>query len=403
MNDNCKPLAYSLPQKIPNDETTVFTVMTALAQECNAINLGQGFPDFSCSPALAELVTQSIQKGYNQYAPMNGAKVLRDQISLKIKMLYGQDYSSDHEITITAGATQAIFTAILSCVEKNDEVIIIEPAFDSYLPAIYLAGGIPIPVQMTLQADPQSGREKYCLPWDKIKEAISDQTRLIIVNSPHNPTGTVWTEQDIETLYDVIKDHDILVISDEVYEHMVFDQKKFCSIASHDGLASRSFVISSFGKTFHATGWKIAYVAAPHILTKHFQKIHQYNVFSVNHPIQHAIAAYLNKPEHYFGLSSFYQEKRDLFQNGLQKTSFKLLNQEGTYFQCVNYRELHLPQSKLSEYDFCVWLTKEIGVNAIPLSSFYLNRTENGHIRFCFAKQNETLQNALKRLSTLNS
>ena len=395
-------MAFNLPQKIPNDETTVFTVMTRLASENKAINLGQGFPDFACPTQLAELVTHYISKGFNQYAPMNGVKELREQISQKIRALYGREYCPDKEITITAGATQAIFTAILSCVERDDEVLIIEPAFDSYLPAIYLAGGTPVPVQMKLQHDTKTKQLTYALPWNEINASITDKTRLIIINSPHNPTGTVWTQQDIENLYNAIKNRNILVISDEVYEHMVFKPYHFFSAASHRELADRSFVISSFGKTFHVTGWKIAYVGAPQALTKIFQKVHQYNVFSVNHPIQYAIADYLSDPQHYLKLSDFYQEKRDFFQAGLQQTPFQLLKQEGTYFQCVSYKDLNIPQSQLSEFDFCTWLTKEIGVNAIPLSSFYLNRHENGHIRFCFAKQKSTLENALERLFKLN-
>jgi len=303
--------------------------------------------------------------------------------------LYGQHYDAQNEITVTAGATQALLTAIHCCVGRGDEVIVIEPAFDSYLPAIALAGGKAVCVQMEL------GNDGYMVPWEKVATAVSSRTRLIMINSPHNPTGSVLHPRDLQALADIVRGTDILLLSDEVYEHMVYDGIQHESVCRHPELAARAFVVSSFGKTYHVTGWKIGYVAAPAALSAEFRKVHQYNVFSVNTPMQHAIAQYMNDPQPYLDLPRFYQRKRDLFRAGLQNTRFKLLPADGTYFQCVDYRAI----SDLPENEFAQWLTAEIGVAAIPVSAFYEGGKDAGVIRFCFAKQEQTLQTALERLA----
>jgi len=332
---------------------------------------------------------------------MAGVAELRHGVSEKIKTLYGQHYDADTEITITAGGTQAIFTAILSCVGPGDEVIIIEPAFDSYRPAIDLAGGKTIAISLEVARDESGQVASYEIPWDSLAKAINPKTRLILFNTPHNPTGMVWDKPDLDRLAALVRNTSVLILSDEVYEHMVYDGAKHHSIASHPDLAARSFLISSFGKTFHVTGWKVGYVAAPHSMTKEFRKVHQFNVFTVNTPMQYGLASYLSNADHYLNLPAFYQAKRDFFRLGLSQTKFKLLPTPGTYFQCVDYSSLNIPQAKLNEADFCKWLTTEIGVAAIPVSAFYDQATESGVIRFCFAKQEQTLAKALERLQTL--
>ena len=382
---NCK----NTISKLPNVGTTIFTVMSALAAEKNAVNLGQGFPDFDCDPELVNAVTHAMQSGFNQYPPMAGVPTLREAVASKTRALYARDYSAATEITITAGATQAILTAILAVVHAGDEVIVLEPCYDSYVPNIELAGGVPVRVPLT----PGTFRPDFA----RIAAAITSKTRAIIVNSPHNPSGTVWTALEMQQLDALLAPTDILLISDEVYEHMVFDGHRHQSAASYPGLAERAFVVSSFGKTFHVTGWKVGYVAAPALLSHEFRKVHQFNVFTVNTPMQHALAHYMGNPAPYLTLSNFYQAKRDLFRAGLAQTRFKLLPCEGTYFQSVDISEV----STLGEADFCKWLTTEVGVAAIPTSAFYGNGFDQHVIRFCFAKKNDTLELALSRLSTL--
>lgn len=380
-----------LASRLPDVGTTIFTVMSALAAEKGAVNLGQGFPDFDCDTALVGKVTTAMKNGFNQYPPMAGIPSLRGAIGQKIRSIYDCSYDPATEITVTAGATQAILTAILCAVHPGDEVIVIEPAYDSYVPAIELAGGVPVFVQMEV------GPLGYSVPWDKVAVAVTEKTRMILINSPHNPTGTILREADITALNDIVKGSRILILSDEVYEHMVFDGARHESVCRYPDLAARSFIVSSFGKTYHVTGWKVGYVAAPAVLTAEFRKVHQFNVFTVNTPMQHGLAAYMANPAPYLDLAAFYQHKRDLFRNGLAHTRFKLLPSDGTYFQCVDYSAI----SDLPEADFAKWLTAEIGVAAIPVSAFYHQPKESGIVRFCFAKKDETLQLALDRLTSL--
>lgn len=398
-----RPSTPDFPSRLPQVGTTVFTVMSALANKHQAINLGQGFPDFSCDRALIEAVNQAMLDDHNQYPPMIGIAELRNGIAQKISALYGHDYDPEREITITAGGTQGILTAILSCVGPGDEVVLIEPAYDSYRPSIELAGGKTIAVSLLAKRDAHGQVESYEIPWEQLANAINNKTRLVMINTPHNPTGMVWEKSDLDQLAHLIVGTNALVLSDEVYEHMVYDGKQHQSVASHPVLASRSFVISSFGKTYHVTGWKVGYVAAPASMTAEFRKVHQFNVFTINTPMQHGLAQYLAHAEHYLNLSSFYQVKRDFFKAGLQDTGLKLLPTPGTYFQCVDYSHLAIPQAQLSESDFCRWLTTEIGVAAIPVSAFYHEPVESGVIRFCYAKQEKTLSTALERLQHLHT
>jgi methionine aminotransferase len=375
--------------KLPAVGTTIFTVMSALAAEKNAVNLGQGFPDFGCDPKLLDDVTAAMAAGHNQYPPMPGIPALRNAIAGKLEAMYGRRYDPATEITVTAGATQAIITAILAIVRPGDEVIVLEPCYDSYVPNIDLAGGKVVRVPLV----PGSFRPDF----DRIAAAITPRTRAILVNTPHNPSATVWTAAEMRQLEELLAPTDIFVIADEVYEHMVYDGAQHESVARFPGLAARSFIVSSFGKTYHVTGWKVGYVAAPAPLMAEFRKVHQFNVFTVNTPMQHALAAYMADPAPYLQLPAFYQRKRDLFAAGLAKTRFKLLRSEGSYFQCVDISAV----SDLGEADFCQWLTTEIGVAAIPLSAFYGDGFDQRVVRFCFAKQDETLQTALDRLARL--
>ena len=377
--------------KLPKVGTTIFTVMSALASEKGAVNLGQGFPDFHCDPALVQAVTQAMQDGLNQYPPMAGVLPLREAIADKVETLYGYRYDPVAEITVTAGATQGILTSVLCAVHAGDEVIVIEPVYDCYVPAIELAGGIPVFVQMTVD------ERGYSIPWDKVKAAVTPKTRMIMVNTPHNPTGSVMRATDVAALADIVRGTDILILSDEVYEHMVYDGQPHESLARHPELAERTFINSSFGKTYHVTGWKVGFVAAPAALSAEFRKVHQFNVFTVNTPVQYGLAAYMKDPAPYLELPAFYQRKRDLFRDGLANTRFELLPSQGTYFQCVKYGAI----SELPEAEFCKWLTSEIGVAAIPVSAFYNTPTESGIVRFCFAKKDETLRLALDRLGKL--
>ncbi|MBN9626971.1 MAG: methionine aminotransferase [Acidovorax sp. SCN 65-28] len=379
----------AFPSKLPNVGTTIFTVMSALATEHKAVNLGQGFPDFECAPELVNAVTAAMQAGQNQYPPMPGVPALREAVARKIEALHGCAYNPNTEITITAGATQAIITAILAIVHAGDEVIVLDPCYDSYVPNIELAGGQAVRVPLT----PGTFRPDFA----KISAAITPRTRAILINSPHNPSATIWTAEEMRQLEDLLAPTDILLISDEVYEHMVFDGVEHQSAARFPGLAARAFIVSSFGKTFHVTGWKVGTVAAPAALTAEFRKVHQFNVFTVNTPVQHGLAAYLQDPTPYLQLPAFYQAKRDLFREGLAGSRFKLLPSTGSYFQCVDISAI----SDLNEADFCQWLTREVGVAAIPLSAFYGDGFDQRVVRFCFAKKDETLRAALERLRKL--
>ncbi len=387
------PTTPAFPSRLPNVGTTIFTVMSALATQHKAVNLGQGFPDFDCDPKLVDGVTTAMQQGHNQYPPMPGVPALRQAIAAKIEAVYARQYSADTEITITAGGTQAILTAILCCVGPGDEVIVLEPCYDSYVPNIELTGATVVRVPLT----PGTFRPDF----DKIGAALSPKTRAIIINSPNNPSGTVWSPEDMRRLDELLAPTNVLVISDEVYEHMVYAPLRHESVARYPGLAARSFIVSSFGKTYHVTGWKVGYVAAPAALMAEFRKVHQFNVFTVNTPMQYGLAAYMQNPAPYLELPAFYDAKRQLFRDGLANTKLRLLPCEGTYFQCVSIADLAVPERDLPDADFCQWLTREIGVAAIPLSAFYGDGFDQKVIRFCFAKKDETLVAALERLASL--
>jgi len=378
-----------IQSRLPNVGTTIFTVMSALASEKGAVNLGQGFPDFDCDPRLVDAVSKAMHGGLNQYPSMLGVAELRQAVSDKVSSLYGHRYDPVSEITITAGATQAILTIILAIVNPGDEVIVLEPCYDSYVPNIELAGGKVVRVPLT----PHSFRPDF----DKISAALTPRTRALIINSPHNPSGMVWTREEMLRLQEILAPTEVLLISDEVYEHMVFDGRAHESAIRFPALAARSFIVSSFGKTYHVTGWKVGYVAAPAALTAEFRKVHQFNVFTVNTPVQYGLASYMADPRPYLDLPAFYSAKRDLFRQGLETTRFRMLPGEGTYFQCVDISSV----SDLSEVEFCKWLTVEIGVAAIPLSVFYGDGFDQRVVRFCFAKRDETLRTALQRLSKL--
>lgn len=387
-----KAASPHIQSRLPRVGTTIFTVMSALAAECGAVNLGQGFPDFDCDSALVDAVASAMRSGKNQYPPMAGLPALRQAICAKIARLYGAQYDWANEVTVTAGATQAIFDAILCCVQPGDEVIVLEPAYDSYIPNILVAGGVPVKVPMDA---------RFRVDWNAVSDAISPRTRVILVNSPHNPSGRIFAEEDLQKLEILAIAHDLFVISDEVYEHMVYDGQPHRSVSSYPRLAARSFVISSFGKTYHVTGWKVAYCVAPEDLMTEFRKIHQFDTFTVNTPVQHGLAHYMADANPYLELGAFYQKKRNLFRHGLASTRFGLRPSEGTYFQLVDYGQLGVPERSLSEADFASWLTREIGVAAIPMSAFYDQPREQGVVRFCFAKKDETLGVAIERLKKL--
>ena len=368
--------------KLPNVKTTIFTVIGKLATEYNAINLSQGFPNFNTSKELIDLVNSSMLKGNNQYAPMPGIYSLREAISQKIENLYGVTYNPETEITITAGATQAIFTAIAACIKKDDEVIIFKPAYDCYEPAIELFGGKPVPIQF----DPDG----FKIDWQKVKGLISAKTKMIIINTPHNPSGRVLSYNDMKQLEALLKNTNILLLSDEVYEHIIFDGEKHQTAALFPVLAERAFITFSFGKTFHNTGWKLGYCIAPAQLTKEFRKVHQYNVFSVNHPMQVALTSYIKSPQNYLELSSFYQEKRDLFLSLVKDSRFKFTPSKGTYFQLLNFELI----TDEYDHDFAVRLIKEKKIASIPVSEFNINNYDSKVLRFCFAKTDDTLKKA---------
>ncbi len=378
-----------LRSRLPNVGTTIFTVMSALAQEVGAVNLGQGFPDFDCDPKLIDQVNAAMREGLNQYPPMPGVAPLREAVAQKIETLYGHRYDPASEVTITAGATQAILTAVLCSVHPGDEVLVLEPCYDSYGPNIELAGARAVRVPLT----PGSFRPDF----DAIAAAITPRTKAMLVNSPHNPSATVWTAAEMQRLAELLAPTNIVLISDEVYEHMVFDGAAHVSAASIPALASRTFVVSSFGKTYHVTGWKVGTVVAPTALMTEFRKVHQFNVFTVNTPMQHGLARYMAEPKHYLDLPAFYQRKRDRFRAGLARTRLRMLPSEGSFFQCVDYSEV----SDLSETAFCEWLTRKVGVAAIPLSVFYAQGFQQKIARLCFAKRDETLAAALTRLERL--
>ncbi|WP_256011534.1 methionine aminotransferase [Desertivirga xinjiangensis] len=373
--------------KLPKTETTIFTVMSALATEYNAINLSQGFPDFDSPPQLIDLVGSFMKQGKNQYAPMAGLLILRNQIAEKVELLYNTSYDPETEITITAGGTQAIFTAIAATIIPGDEVIIFEPAYDSYAPSIKLLGGLVKPFELV--------PPDYKIDWDMVKKLISSRTRMIILNSPQNPTGVILDEEDIKQLISITKGTDILILSDEVYEHLVYDDRQHLSMARYPELKERSFVTVSFGKLFHTTGWKLGYCLAPEILMNEFRKVHQFLVFSVNTPMQYAIAEFLKNTGYYTELNSFFQQKRDYFRDLMQQTRFELLPCYGSYFQCASIKNI----TEEKDIDFVQRLTKEHQVAAIPASAFYNRGNDYGIVRFCFAKKQETLEKAVNLLA----
>ncbi len=379
-------LMVRITSKLPQTGTSIFTVMSALAAQVGAINLSQGFPDYDCSPELIALVSKAMNDGHNQYAPMAGLMSLREQISIKTEKLYAAHYDPDTEITVTAGGTQAIFTAICAAIQPNDEVIVFEPAYDSYAPAIKVMGG----VVKSLELSPPD----YRIPWDMVRRLVTNRTRMIILNSPHNPTATVLQQQDIDELIAIVNDQDILILSDEVYEHLVFDGQEHKSMAKYEVLRQRSFIAASFGKLFHNTGWKMGYCMAPAALMQEFRKVHQFLVFSVNSPMQHAIAEYLKDESTYLSLPAFFQQKRDHFRAALAQTRFELLPCAGTYFQSVKYSKI----SDEKDTDIALRLTKDFGVASIPTSAFYNRGTDHQVLRFCFAKKQETLDRAIDKL-----
>ncbi|MEP7056532.1 MAG: pyridoxal phosphate-dependent aminotransferase [Caldimonas sp.] len=378
-----------IESRLPKVGTTIFTVMSALATERGAVNLGQGFPDFDCDPKLVDAVADAMRRGLNQYPPMAGVPALREAVATKIEALYGHRYDPGTEITITAGATQAILSAILAVVHPGDEVIVLDPCYDSYDPNIAMAGAVAVHVPLTPGT--------FTPDFERIRASLTSRTRAMVINSPHNPSGTVWSKADMARLAELLRPTDVILISDEVYEHMVYDGALHQSVARFAELAARSIVVSSFGKTYHVTGWKVGYAAAPAALTAEFRKVHQFNVFTVNTPMQHGIATFMADAAHHLELPAFYQRKRDLFRAGLERTRLRALPSQGTYFQCVDYSAVN----DLPEEDFCRWLTIEKGVAAIPLSAFYNDGFEQRIARFCFGKKDETLALALDRLAQL--
>lgn len=375
--------------KLPNVGTTIFTVMSALATKHQAINLSQGFPNFESDQKLIDLVNGAMHSGFNQYAPMQGSMDLRQAIAKKFELLYHTSYHPETEITVTAGATQAIFTIISAFIKPDDEVLIFKPAYDCYEPAIELNGGKTIAVQ--LQAP------NYKVDWNAIKSLINSKTKMVIINTPQNPSGTIFSKDDMLQLQALLKNTDIILLSDEVYEHLVFDGEQHQSACLFPDLKERSFVVASFGKTFHNTGWKVGYCCAPKALMEEFQKVHQFNVFSVNHPVQKALADYLQEPKHYLELSGFYQQKRDLFLSLIEGSRFKFTAAKGTYFQVLDYSAI----TDECDLDFAKRLTVDYGLASIPLSVFNANGLDHKVLRFCFAKTDETLKAAAKILCNI--
>jgi len=372
--------------KLPHVGTTISTVMSALAARHKAINLSQGFPDFDCSEDLKQLVSAAMREGHNQYAPMPGIMPLRAAIAQKIHALYGRDIHPDTEITITPGGTYAIFTAIATCIRPGDEVIIFEPAYDSYVPNVVVNGGTPVLVPLTFP--------DYRINWELVRSKITPRTRMIMLNTPHNPTGSILSEADLAELDHLVAAHRLLVLSDEVYEHLVFDGERHLSLLRYPALFQHSFVTFSFGKVFHNTGWKMGYCVAPAHLTQEYRKVHQYLCFSVNTPMQYGLAKFLETPEHYLSLAAFYQEKRDYFLELMAGTRFTPLPCKGSYFQVMDYSRI----SAESDRDFATRMTREFGVASIPVSAFYQQGQDDRVLRFCFAKKRETLEQAAERL-----
>lgn len=369
-----------IASKLPNVGTTIFTVMSRLAQEHNAINLSQGFPDFDCAKELRDLVARYIHAGLNQYPPMAGVMRLRERIAEKVEALYGARYDPEHEVTVVPGATYGIFTAIAACVRPGDEVILFEPAYDSYAPSVEVNGGVPVYVELRYP--------DYGIDWSEVARAITPRTRMILVNTPNNPTASVFSGEDMRMLEGLLRGTDIVVVSDEVYEHIVFDGHQHQSAARFPGLAERSFVVSSFGKTYHVTGWKMGYVLAPRELTAEFRKVHQFNVFVTNGPLQYALADYMENRDAYLSLAAFYQRKRDLFLEGVRASRFRPLASRGTFFQNLAYDAV----SEERDIELAVRLTKEYGIASIPISVFYREPPPHRVLRFCFAKSDETLK-----------
>ena len=383
------PSSVVIDSKLPWVGTTIFTVMSKLAADCGAINLSQGFPDFQAEPALFDATWRAMREGRNQYPPMAGVAELRAAIATKVAALYGVEYEVDSEITVTAGATQALFTAIAAFVRSGDEVIVFEPVYDSYVPAIETVGGKA--VYATLRFP------DYRPDWEQLRSLLSPRTRMMIINSPHNPTGSLLAAEDLAQLAELTRDTDIVLLSDEVYEHIVFDGARHQSVAAHPELAARSLVVSSFGKTYHITGWKVGYVLGPSDLMSEFRKVHQFNVFTVNTPCQLGIAEYMRDASRHLGLAAFYQGKREFFRSQLRGSRFELLACRGTYFQLARYQAI----SDLPDREFAQWLTREAGVAVIPVSVFYRDGRDDHVVRFCFAKQEATLAAAGEKLRRL--
>jgi len=376
--------------KLPNVGTTIFTVMSALATEYNAVNLGQGFPDYNMSEDLISLVHEAMKNGFNQYVPMQGHLPLREALSEKIKFLYKTAVNPDTQITITPGGTYAIYTALTTILQPGDEVIVFEPAYDSYIPTVEVNGAVPVLIDLEFP--------EYKIDWNKVRQKISPKTRMILLNSPHNPTGAVLSADDINELRSIVRDKNIFICSDEVYEHLIFDDVPHQSILRYPDLLEKSFVCFSFGKVFHCTGWKLGYCVSSPELTKEFRKVHQFNCFSCNSPMQVGLAKFLSNKDAYLPLSSFMQRKRDYFIKLMQATKFKLLNSHGSYFICGTYGNI----SDEADKDFCIRITKQYGVTTIPVSVFYRAGTDNKVVRFCFAKKEETLEAAVERLATIS-
>lgn len=379
----------SIISKLPNVGTTIFTTMSVLATEHKAINLGQGFPDYPMHPGLVELVHKAMQNGHNQYVHMNGLPLLRERLAEKISSLYQASVNPETEITITPGGTYAIYTALTTVLQPGDEVIVLEPAYDSYIPNIEINGAIPVLVPLTHPA--------YKIDWEMVKQKVSPKTKMIMINSPHNPSGAVLEETDIAALRSIVKDTGIFILSDEVYEHLIFDGKPHLSLLRYPDLYERSFICFSFGKVYDCTGWKMGYCVAPPALTKEFRKVHQFNCFTCNSPVQLALAEFLLQSENYLQLGSRLQEKRDHFAQLMAGTKFKAIPSYGSYFQLYSYAGI----SDEKEMDFAVRLTKEYGVTSIPVSAFYKNNTDNQVLRFCFSKTAPLLEAAAERLVKL--
>ncbi len=376
----------NIKSKLPNVGTTIFTTMSQLAVQHSAVNLGQGFPDFMMSEELTGLVDKAMTEGYNQYAPMPGLPLLRERLAEKVEKLYGTTINADTDITITPGGTYAIYTALTTVLQPGDEVIVFEPAYDSYIPNIEINGAIPVLIPLCFP--------DYSIPWDVVKQKITSRTRMIMINSPHNPTGSVLNADDMDQLRQVVAGTDIIILSDEVYEHLIFDGIQHESILKHPDLLERSFVCFSFGKTYHCTGWKLGYCIAAPAAMKEFRKVHQYNCFSCHTPSQVALAAYLQNENAYLQLGSFVQKKRDYFQKLMSQTAFTALPSFGSYFQCYSYEKI----TNETDKDFAIRLTKDYGVTTIPVSAFYNNQQDNHVLRFCFCKKEETLERAVEEL-----